>query len=477
MAHFELEDAFQDQAKIKVIGVGGAGGNAVNTMIASKVEGVEFIAANTDVQALERNNAPKFIQLGRRVTRGLGAGANPERGREAALESVNEIGEMLEGADMVFVTAGMGGGTGTGAAPIIAQVARECGALTVGVVTKPFSFEGRRRMKFAEMGIERLEQAVDTLITIPNDRLLHVTSANTSLMDAFGLADEVLQHATQGVSDLITIPGIINVDFADVRTIMASQGRALMGMGVASDEGRAVAAAEQAINSPLLEDVTIQGAKGILMNITSGPNLRLHEVEEAASLIMEAAHEDCNIIFGAVVDPNMGDALRITVIATGFDQHEQAEELLGNAIAAHASRVRRQSQQMAMQLPGVAPAPVAAPQTMLGSMSRKGSTKVSAGKVVAPPKPTPSINPLFQQQSAQPTAGSVAAAASARVAQSAHAQPPAPPMPAAPAPSPAASNPAMSGGWSRTDLATATSDPRDVPAFLRRRGEQDGYVR
>jgi cell division protein FtsZ len=453
MAHFELEDAFQDQAKIKVIGVGGAGGNAINTMIASKVEGVEFIAANTDVQALERNNAPRFLQLGRRVTRGLGAGANPERGREAALESVNEIGEMLEGADMVFVTAGMGGGTGTGAAPIIAQVARECGALTVGVVTKPFSFEGRRRMKFAEQGIERLEQAVDTLITIPNDRLLHVTSANTSLIDAFGLADEVLQHATQGVSDLITIPGIINVDFADVRTIMASQGRALMGMGVASDEGRAVAAAEQAINSPLLEDVTIQGAKGILMNITSGPNLRLHEVEEAASLIMEAAHEDCNIIFGAVVDPNMGDTLRITVIATGFDQHDQAEELLGNAIAAHAQRVRRQSQQMAMQLPGMPPMPAAQPTTMLGSMSRKAN----AAKVFVPKpstKPKPAINPMFAQPAAPP---------------------PAPPMPAPAAQAPASSS-STSGGWSRSEVGTST-DPRDVPAFLRRRGEQDGYVR
>jgi cell division protein FtsZ len=353
MAHFELEDAFHDQAKIKVIGVGGAGGNAVNTMIEAKVPGVEFIAANTDVQALERNAAQIILQLGKQVTRGLGAGANPERGREAALESVNEIGDLLDGADMVFVTAGMGGGTGTGAAPIIAQVARECGALTVGVVTKPFSFEGKRRMRFAEMGIERLEQAVDTLITIPNDRLLHVTSSNTSLMEAFCLADEVLQHATQGVSDLITIPGIINVDFADVRTIMASQGRALMGMGVATDEGRAVAAAQQAINSPLLEDVTIHGAKGILMNITSGPNLRLHEVEEAASLIMEAAHEDCNIIFGAVVDPNMGEALRITVIATGFDQHEPEEEVLGNAIAAHAHRVRRQSQQVVMPGMGI----------------------------------------------------------------------------------------------------------------------------
>ena len=466
MAHFELDDAFNDQARIKVIGVGGAGGNAVNTMITSKVEGVEFIAANTDVQALERNQAALNLQLGRQVTRGLGAGANPERGREAALESVNEIGEMLEGADMVFVTAGMGGGTGTGAAPIIAQVARECGALTVGVVTKPFSFEGRRRMKFAEMGIERLEQAVDTLITIPNDRLLHVTSANTSLMEAFCLADEVLQHATQGVSDLITIPGIINVDFADVRTIMSSQGRALMGMGVAADEGRSIAAAQQAINSPLLEDVTIQGAKGILMNITSGPNLRLHEVEEAASLIMEEAHEDCNIIFGAVVDPNMGEALRITVIATGFDQHEPEEEVLGNAIAAHAHRVRRQSQQMNMQLPGVgAPAQAQVqpqpqqsncPPLLGGSLQRKPK---------APKAPAPKLNPMFGGSAPQPQP---------QAPQQVQVQAPAQPQESGRYPQ--ARNAGMSGGWSRTDLSTA--DPREVPAFLRRRGDGDGgYVR
>lgn len=466
MAHFELEDAFNDQAKIKVIGVGGAGGNAVNTMIAAKVPGVEFIAANTDVQALERNLATLTMQFGRRVTRGLGAGANPERGREAALESVNEIGEMLEGADMVFVTAGMGGGTGTGAAPIIAQVARECGALTVGVVTKPFSFEGRRRMKFAQIGIERLEQAVDTLITIPNDRLLHVTSANTSLMDAFALADEVLQHATQGVSDLITVPGIINVDFADVRTIMASQGRALMGMGVASDEGRAVAAAQQAINSPLLEDVTIEGAKGILMNITSGPNLRLHEVEEAASLIMEAAHEDCNIIFGAVVDPNMGETLRITVIATGFDQHEPEEEVLGNAIAAHVHRVRRQSQQIPM--PGMGPVVGMGgmpnqqdPQVFSGTLQRKA--KPSSAKPASPrrePNPAPTANPMYASSSQS----------QARVQ-----------VPTAPAQAqesgPYQRNPGVSGGWSRGEAATA--DPREVPAFLRRRSETDGggYVR
>jgi cell division protein FtsZ len=359
----------------------------------------------------------------------------------------------------------MGGGTGTGAAPIIAQVARECGALCVGVVTKPFGFEGKRRMRFADMGIERLEQAVDTLITIPNDRLLHVTSANTSLMDAFGLADEVLQHATQGVSDLITVPGIINVDFADVRTIMAAQGRALMGMGVASDEGRAVAAAQQAINSPLLEDVTIMGAKGILLNITSGPNLRLHEVEEAASLIMEAAHEDCNIIFGAVVDPNMGDALRITVIATGFDQHEPELDVLEHAVAAHANRVRRQSQQVQMQMPGI-PGFAHMPASSASSSTLQRKPKTPAPKR-EPAVQQPTLNPMLATPAQSQTRGQVA-------------PPPAPTPTAAPT-APQESglytrNPAASGGWSRGDLST--TDPREVPAFLRRRDSGDGgYVR
>ncbi len=343
MANFELDDSFAGEARIKVIGVGGAGGNAVNTMIQSGVDGVEFLAANTDIQALEHSLAPTRIQLGSAITRGLGAGASPERGREAALESVAELTSFLQGADMVFVTAGMGGGTGTGAAPIVAQVARECGALCVGVVTKPFRFEGRRRARVAGEGISVLEQAVDTLITIPNDRLLDVASTSTSLLDSFRLADEVLQHATQGVSNLITIPGIINVDFADVRTIMANQGRALMGMGIASDDGRALVAAQQAINSPLLEDVTIEGARGILINITAGPSLGLHEVEEAASLIQEAADEDCNIIFGAVIDESMGDALRITVIATGFDYHTPAEEDLAHAIRTHGHKRQSQS--------------------------------------------------------------------------------------------------------------------------------------
>ncbi len=465
MAQFELEEVIQ-QAKIKVIGVGGAGGNAVNTMITNKVEGVEFFSANTDVQALEKSLAPTVIQLGKDVTRGLGAGANPEKGREAALESVNEIADALRGADMVFVTAGMGGGTGTGAAPIIAQIAREMGALTVGVVTKPFRFEGKRRLRFAEQGIEKLEKAVDTLITIPNDRLLQVTSANTSLLDSFRLADEVLQHATQGVSDLITVPGIINVDFADVRTIMSGQGRALMGMGIGHDEGRALAAAQQAISSPLLEDVTIHGAQGILINITAGADLKLHEVEEAASLIQEAAHEDCNIIFGAVIDPNMGDALRITVIATGFDRHAPAEDELEQVIRSHTSTTqgRRRSQ---VQVPGVqapalnpmfAAAPVAPPaQSRHSASDRHTMTE----RIMA-----------HERQSATP----VPSASSAGMSRSGvighpQAQPVQPPV-AQPHPQAGGVRQSQRG----VEPPSVSGDPSEIPAFLRRRDE-NGFIR
>ncbi|MEZ4380609.1 MAG: cell division protein FtsZ [Nannocystaceae bacterium] len=427
MAYFELDEALPEQARIKVIGVGGAGGNAVNTMISNKVEGVEFVVANTDVQALEKSLAPTAIQLGQEITRGLGAGANPEKGREAALESVNEIAEALQGADMVFVTAGMGGGTGTGAAPIIAQVAREIGALTVGVVTKPFRFEGRRRLRFAELGIEKLEESVDTLITIPNDRLLQITSANTSLLDSFRLADEVLQHATQGVSDLITVSGIINVDFADVRTIMSGQGRALMGMGIANDEGRALSAAQQAISSPLLEDVTIHGAQGILINITAGPDLRLHEVEEAASLIQEAAHEDCNIIFGAVIDENMGDMFRLTVIATGFDRHAPAEEELHEVIRHHTRR--RQSS-------GGAPIPPTGRTHAAASNVRNAQ----AGAAFFGGQPQAAA-PAPQAQPERGTRRSAGRDASASASQ-----------------------------WGRE----APTDPSEIPAFLRRR---DDYAR
>ena len=440
MAHFELEDSFQDSAVIKVIGVGGAGGNAINTMISSQIEGVEFIAANTDVQALERNLASTKLQLGQSITRGLGAGANPERGREAALESVNDIHAALEGADMVFVTAGMGGGTGTGAAPVIAQVARECGALTVGVVTKPFGFEGRRRMSFATQGIDMLEEAVDTLITIPNDRLLKITSANTSLMDAFRLADDVLQHATAGVSDLITVPGIINVDFADVRTIMASQGRALMGMGMATDEGRALAAAQQAINSPLLEDVTIQGAQGILINITAGMDLRLHEVEEAASLIQNAAHEDCNIIFGAVIDPNLGDAIRVTVIATGFDQHVPAEEELEKVVEQHQTGRLRQSQNYASQ--HVVPQGYPQARAPMPSAPPPSHPSMTQQAMPVPPQAPSIMNPLTGHRAPMPGQSG------------AYGQP-----------GPGASQTHL--GWGNEPQPQ--QDQREVPAFLRRR--------
>jgi cell division protein FtsZ len=307
-------------AKILVIGVGGGGGNAVNTMISSNLDGVEFIVGNTDVQALEANLAPTKIQLGDHLTKGLGAGANPDVGRKAAEESIQLIADTVSGADMVFVTAGMGGGTGTGAAPVIAQVARECGALTVGVVTKPFTFEGKKRRLQAERGIAALEEVVDTLIIIPNNRLLSLVGHNTSMIEAFKRADAVLLNAVQGISDLMTVPGLINVDFADVRTIMSNMGRALMGSGASTGKRRAVEAAEMAISSPLLEDVSIEGATGILINITGGPDLTLHEVNEASTLIQEAAHEDANIIFGSVIDANVGDEVRITVIATGFDR-------------------------------------------------------------------------------------------------------------------------------------------------------------
>ncbi len=318
MAKFQLEDPDTFQARIKVVGVGGGGGNAVNTMIAAGIDGVDFIVGNTDAQALKASLAPIKVQLGSGLTRGLGAGADPEVGRQAALEDTSGIADALDGADMVFVTAGMGGGTGTGASPIIARIARECGALTVGVVTKPFGFEGKRRMKQALDGIEDLRQEVDTLITIPNDRLLTIAGDNASLVDAFRMVDDVLRQAVKGISDLITTAGIINVDFADVRTVMSEKGMALMGSGVRSGENRAVLAAQDAISSPLLDNVSIEGARGVLINVTGPSDLTLAEVTEAASLIQEAAHEDANIIFGQVISEALDDQVAVTVIATGF---------------------------------------------------------------------------------------------------------------------------------------------------------------
>ena len=305
-------------AKIKVIGVGGGGCNAVNTMIKSGLSGVEFIVANTDSQALAANLAPIKIQLGNDLTKGLGAGANPEVGRKAALDDYEKLSEYIDGADMVFVTAGMGGGTGTGAAPVIAKLAKELGALTVGVVTKPFMFEGRKRQKQADIGIKTLEDCVDSLITIPNQRLLQIAGESLSLVDTFKKADEVLLHAVQGISDLINNTGFINADFADVSTVMANKGLALMGTGIATGSDRAVQAATDAISSPLLEDITIDGATGIIVNITGNATLSMHETNEAMTLIMEAADEDAEIIFGTVVDEEMGDEVKITVIATGL---------------------------------------------------------------------------------------------------------------------------------------------------------------
>lgn len=311
-------------ANIKVIGVGGGGSNAVNRMIESGIEGIKFLVINTDMQALSLSKAPVKIQVGSKLTKGLGAGANPDIGREAALEDTDKIIDALEGADMVFITAGMGGGTGTGAAPIVAGLASELGVLTVAVVTKPFGFEGRKRMSHAERGIAELHECVDTIITIPNERLLTTVARGTSLADSFKMADDVLRQAVQGISDLITVPGLINLDFADVRTIMRGSGIALMGTGQAGGETRALEATQRAIASPLLEEASIEGAKGVLVNITGGSDLTLFEVNEASSIIQKAAHPEANIIFGAVIDERMQSDMKITVIATGFEQSAQA---------------------------------------------------------------------------------------------------------------------------------------------------------
>ena len=320
---FSFQEEPQSPVRIKVIGVGGAGCNAVNTMITGGLCRVDFVAANTNVQALERSQASYKIQIGPERTRGLGAGAKPEVGRDAALESKDEIRESLVGADMVFVTAGMGGGTGTGAAPIVASIARELGILTVAVVTKPFQYEGHRRMSHAEEGIRDLGRHVDTLLIIPNQRLLGIVDKATPLLDAFKVADDVLRQAIQGIADVITTIGLVNVDFADVRTIMAHTGRAVMGMGIGRGANRAQEAAQKAICSPLLEEGSVEGARGVLLNITGGPNMSLHEVEEAASIVQHAADAEANIIVGQVINPEIGDDLIVTVIATGFEREEQ----------------------------------------------------------------------------------------------------------------------------------------------------------
>ncbi len=331
---FEFEESLAQNARMKVFGVGGGGGNAVNRMIAEDLDGVEFISVNTDAQALKTATATTKIQIGRLLTRGLGAGARPEIGRQAIEESRDEIVKAIEGADLVFITAGMGGGTGTGAAPVIAEIAREMGALAIGVVTKPFMFEGKKRMRQAEMGLAELKRAADTVIVVPNERLLSVVGKGTSFRDALKKADEVLLHATQGISDLIHVTGEVNVDFADVRTVMQSRGPALMGTGFGRGEHRAVEAAQEAISSPLLDNVTIEGAAGVLINITGGMDLTIDEVTTIASIIQEAAGDDAEIIFGAVHDPSLAGEVRVTVIATGLEQEVMHEPLVRPIAAA-----------------------------------------------------------------------------------------------------------------------------------------------
>ncbi len=385
----EFEDAGELKAKIRVIGVGGAGGNALDSMIRSGLTGVEFIAANTDAQALQHKLAPVKVQLGTEVTRGLGCGANPDRGRAAAIEDREKIRDLLLGSDMVFVTAGLGGGTGTGAAPVIAEIAREVGALTVAVVTKPFPFEGKQRGRHAEKGMEELHRVVDTLITIPNHRLLALAGKDTPMLASFKLADEVLLNAVKGISDLITVHGLINLDFADVRTIMNEMGMALMGTGIGVGESRAKDAAYAAISSPLLEDLSIDGARGVLINITGAADMTLWEVNEASTLVQEAAHEDANIIFGAVIDETMKPGeIRVTVIATGLDDGRARVGSDRGSRAASAPVETVSVQPIRREAPADSPAPAARAErpehAPVAAARREAAPVVPIGDAAAP---------------------------------------------------------------------------------------------
>ena len=398
--HIEFADETESemQARIKVVGVGGGGGNALQTMIQNGLEGVDFIAANTDMQALQANLAPTKLQLGPTLTRGLGAGANPDVGKKAALEEMERIQEALSGADMVFVTAGMGGGTGTGAAPIIAQIARDLGILTVAVVTRPFDFEGKKRMRNAENGIAELAAHVDTIITIPNQKLCSLDD-DLTIMDSFRRADDVLVQAVRGISDLITQSGVINVDFADVKTTMSGQGRALMGTGYGRGERRALDAVEMAINSPLLDDISIDGAMGVLLNFTAGPDVRLREINEAASLVKQAAHEDANIIFGLLTDPDMGDVVKVTAIATGFGiEPSKMQEIVSTAAPARSTR--------SMTLPlsmntGMRPANLAAASAVSARVSAATPAARTASTVEIRAAKTRSVAPAPTEAASQ----------------------------------------------------------------------------
>lgn len=424
---FEIDQEVNKGARIKVVGVGGSGCNAVNTMIRMGLEGVEFITANTDRQALDASLAPTKLAIGQELTKGLGAGANPEIGRKAALEDYAKISELLDGADMVFITAGMGGGTGTGAAPVFAKIAKEIGALTVGVVTKPFQFEGKKRAKHAMMGISSLSENVDSLIMIPNQRLLNLAGTTLSMVDAFKKADEVLLNAVQGISDLINHTGFINSDFADVRTIMQNKGMALMGIGYGEGEHRSVEAATNAISSPLLEDISIEGATGIIINVTGGSSLKLNEVNEATTLIMEAAHEDAEIIFGTVIDDSLKDTVKVTVIATGL---KGVNLPTAQSVSAPAQ---------------VASAPMASPM-MSPMMSPEPS---------APPAPTPEM--LAEMAALNEEKAKIQAMAQAPMGEGAE------------------------GGElararaiaQRLGITNLTDDDYDVPTYMRRQGDRD----
>ncbi len=376
---FTLNEEPEQGARIKVIGVGGGGCNAVNRMIRAKVEGVEFVAANTDLQALKISHAPARLQLGAKLTKGLGAGANPEIGRKAALEDTDKIIEALEGADMIFVTTGLGGGTGSGGAPVVASLASELGALTVAVVTKPFAFEGKRRQVQAEQALAELVGVVDTVIVIPNERLLETVERGTSFFEAFRIADDILRQAVQGISDIITIPGIINRDFADVKTIMKGMGYAVMGTAVASGANRAVDAATRAINSPLLEDNSIQGAQGILINVTGSSSVTLHEIHEASSIIQKAAHENANIIFGAVQDESMKEAVKITVIAAGYKEAAARRPMQKPSYLPKTWRAAREAQAQQARLGAAATGGAAASGASAGSAP---PARVASGSVV-----------------------------------------------------------------------------------------------
>ena len=371
---FEFEETPVRNAKMKVVGVGGAGGNAVNRMIDEELDGVEFISMNTDAQALKTSRAQVTLQIGKKLTRGLGAGARPEVGRQALAESETDVRRALEGADLVFVTAGMGGGTGTGAAPLVAEIAREMGALTIGIVTRPFSFEGKKRERQAQQGLAELRRCVDTMILVPNDRLLSVVPKGTSFRDALKKADEVLLNATQGISDLISVTGEVNVDFADVRTIMSSRGPALMGSGFGEGENRAQEAAQEAISSPLLDDISIAGARGVLINITGGMDLAIDEVTTISSIIQEEAGDEAEIIFGAVHDPSLEGKVRVTVIATGFDQAEDEKVISGSFLRARTPKTAR---------PATSAKPASAPRASASSdeveAPRRAPARVAVG--------------------------------------------------------------------------------------------------